>query len=332
MGCRVCSRKLDGKTCNATETELMQKKRLSVTGLSGRDDRKVWMGLAGRIAVVAAVVFMSAGIALRAQAVVPPAASAEQATDPPAPSFAFEVATFKPSGPDSRQFGGFFPTGYRVDDYALWWIVKEAYFGFGARGHDLIGMPEWTENENYDVNARFDEATTLAWAKLPKEERLRSGRVMLRKLLAERCKLVAHTVPTVIDGYALVVGKGGSRMVESKPGETYPSGARGVGDGPRVLFSHSGDTNTESYFNTTMGDLAERLGLVGFVIEDRTGLTGHYDLVIRRLNRVDAEGKRITDRQPDDVWDLSGTGLEIKRAKLPSENLVIDHIERPSPN
>ncbi|HWG17657.1 MAG TPA: hypothetical protein VN678_07315 [Acidobacteriaceae bacterium] len=47
---------------------------------------------------------------------------------------------------------------------------------------------------------------------------------------------------------------------------------------------------------------------------------------------MDADGKRISDPQPSDLWDLSGTGLEIKPAKLPSENLVIDHIERPSPN
>ncbi|HEV2646823.1 MAG TPA: TIGR03435 family protein [Acidobacteriaceae bacterium] len=301
-------------------------------GRRGYGGRKYWMVVAARIAVLVTGIWLMAGVPLWAQGGATPAVVAQQAVEMPTGSFAFEVATFKPSGPDSREGGGFFPTGYRVDDYALWWIVKEAYFGFGAQGHDLVGLPGWTENERYDVNARFDEATAPAWAKLPKEERLRSGRVVLRQLLAERCKLVAHTVPTMIDGYVLVVGKGGSRMVETKPGETYPPGARGVGDGLRTLFSHSGDINTESYFNTTMGSLVERLGAIGVVIEDRTGLTGHYDFVIRRLNPVDAEGKRIVRPQPEDVFDLSGTGLEFRRAKIPSENLVVDHIERPSAN
>ncbi len=291
------------------------------------------MRLAGGVVAVAAVVWVFAGMAAGAQDASPQAVVAKQAVEMPTGSFGFEVATFKPSGPESRQGGGFYPAGYyRVQDYALSWIVGAAYFGFAANGHDLVGMPRWAEDEHYDVNARFDEASTLAWPKLSRDEQRRTGRMMLQNLLAERCKLVAHTVPTMIDGYVLVVGKGGSRMVETKPGETYPPGARGVGDGPRTLFSHSGDINTESYFNTTMGSLVERLGAIGVVIEDRTGLTGHYDFVIRRLNPVDAEGKRIVRPQPEDVFDLSGTGLEFRRAKIPSENLVVDHIERPSAN
>lgn len=69
------------------------------------------------------------------------------------------------------------------------------------------------------------------------------------------------------------------------------------------------------------------------VIEDRTGLTGRYDFTIRRLEIPrDPDGKRIPDPLPSDLWDISATGLELKSVKLPSQNLVIDHIERPSEN
>jgi uncharacterized protein (TIGR03435 family) len=89
---------------------------------------------------------------------------------------------------------------------------------------------------------------------------------------------------------------------------------------------------TETYFNATMEDLTQRLSWAWPII-DRTNLTGRYDFTFRRLEiPKGADGNRIPNPQPYDLWDLSATGLEIKPAKIPTQNLVIDHIERPSPN
>ena len=289
--------------------------------------------MVGQVGILALTILLFAGNPLRAQSAGPVAAPAALATDSPSDQFAFEVATFKPSDPNGRGFsGGFMPSGYRVTDFELSYIVFSAYFPLNSHDHRLIGMPDWAEKEHYDVVARVDEATANSWTKLSPLQRQPAGRAMLQKLLADRCKLVAHLVPTQVDGYALVISKGGPHLTPTKPGETYPSDAKNDGDGAKVAFSSPRGASTVDFYNATVEQLAEMLGWA-WDIHDQTNLTGRYDFTIRRLELpVDAEGKRIADPQPNDLWDISGTGLEIKHAKIESENLVIDHIERPSPN
>jgi len=211
-------------------------------------------------------------------------------------------------------------------------IVYVAYFPFNSQKNKIIGAPDWALKERYDVVAHIDEATAPAWLKLAPLQRQQPGRLMLQQLLAERCKLVAHLVPSQIDGYALVVSKGGSRLTATRPDEAIPADAKNGPDGSRVVISDVADgSHVYKWFNVTIEFLAEDLARA-WPIEDQTNLTGRYDFTIRRIEARDAEGKRINDPQPNDLWDLSGTGLEIRPAKIASENLVIDHIERPSPN
>jgi uncharacterized protein (TIGR03435 family) len=277
-------------------------------------------------------VFLLVGTPLRAQTAAPPAALTLHPAEPPAAAFAFDVATFKSTDPGIRNLGsGFNATGYRVTDFSLTRIVSSAYFPLFPQGNRVIGMPAWAENEHYDVVAHIDEATAPEWLKLTPRQRQQPGRLMLQQLLVDRCKLVAHTVPAQADGYALVVSKRGLRLVPSKPGATYPPGAKDW-DGAKVFTDLTASATTISFFNATMEQLAEQLSWSWF-IQDQTNLTGRYDFTIRQLRLpVDAEGKRIPDPQPYDLWDISATGLELKPAKIPSQNLVIDHIERPSPN
>ena len=157
---------------------------------------------------------------------------------------------------------------------------------------------------------------------------------MLQKLLAERCKLIVHTVPAQVDGYALVVSKRGSRLQPAQPRETYPEHAKNLDpEGGKVVSATQENNNTMSFFNVLLPDLANIIGVTSnSVIQDQTNLTGRYDFTIRRLEPRDVDGKPISDPQPSDFWDISATGLELKRTKIPSQNLVIDHIERPSPN
>jgi uncharacterized protein (TIGR03435 family) len=88
-----------------------------------------------------------------------------------------------------------------------------------------------------------------------------------------------------------------------------------------------------TFFNASIDDAIKMIGGPYTVIVDRTNLTGRYDFTIHRLEMPrDADGKPLPDAGLSELWDLSGTGLEIKAAKIPSQNLVIDHVERPSPN
>jgi len=304
-------------------------------GVCGRNDRRLWIVGAGQIAIFALLTLLFAGSPLRAQSARSAATPAPPATDPLAAPFTFDVASIKPGNPNTRPGnGGFLATGLRITNLPLDLIVLSAYYPPNA-GNKLIGMPAWTSKENYSIDARIDEASAPAWLKLNPRQWQIAGRPMLQKLLAERCKLVVHPVPGQVDGYALVIGKSGSRLQPAHPHESYPDGVKNFDpEGGKILNVTASDSNIVTFFNVLIPDLANLIGgMSGSIVADQTSLSGRYDFTIRRQQiPVDAEGKRLSDPQPSDFWDLSGTGLEIRPAKIASENLVIDHIERPSPN
>ena len=196
-----------------------------------------------------------------------------------------------------------------------------------------MGYPAWTLDERYDIVAKIDEADAPTWSKLTPDQKQEPGRLMLQKVLADRCKLVTHLVPAQVDGYALVVSKHGSRLTPTKPGETYPPEARKFSfDGAMYISASPSNGNTIRFFNATVEQLVRRIG-TNWVIQDQTNLTGRYDFTIHPLELPRGpDGKLVPDLQFSDFWDISDTGLELKPAKLPSQNLVIDHIERPTEN
>jgi uncharacterized protein (TIGR03435 family) len=302
-----------------------------VTGRIECNDRKLQILAARRIAVLIPILFLLSGMPLRAQGAAPPPVIAEPSAATPAPHFTFDVVSIKPSGPNTYGPGAYFKTGYSSIQTPLYWTVFTAYFSSPFKGNKVIGLPAWAQTEPYDINARIDEADIPAWMNLTFAQREEPRHRLLQQLLADRCKLVAHLVPAEVDGYILVVSMHGSLLTPTKPGETYPAGARTGLDGLRVVPSSSENNMTESYFNSSVEQLTQRLSWAWPII-DRTNLTGRYDFTFRRLNPVDADGKRMDHPEPYDLWDISATGLEIKPAKIPTQNLVIDHIERPSPN
>jgi hypothetical protein len=87
----------------------------------------------------------------------------------------------------------------------------------------------------------------------------------------------------------------------------------------------------------TMTDLAENLtGRVNQPVIDRTGLTGRYDFVLRWTpdNFQNATGKSgpSTDGTPIVTALREQLGLKLEPQRAPVEFLIIDRIERPSPD
>jgi uncharacterized protein (TIGR03435 family) len=81
------------------------------------------------------------------------------------------------------------------------------------------------------------------------------------------------------------------------------------------------------FHGATMQDFAYRmLFLFGSVgpVRDRTGLTGRYDF---RVLQVPAPGE-----DAGFGYSVTDLGLELKRGTENRPILVIDHVERPTPN
>src|SRR5579863_6924532 len=139
----------------------------------------------------------------RAMAALIIASSGMFAQSPARPAFdAFEVATIKPTAPDSRGRYIMMQSAHRffAKDYSLKALVGAAY---NLTPQAISGGPAWIESDRYDILAGT-----------PGEVRptLDEQMSMLRNLLADRFKLTFHREQKELSLYALAVAKGGPKL------------------------------------------------------------------------------------------------------------------------
>ena len=90
---------------------------------------------------------------------------------------------------------------------------------------------------------------------------------------------------------------------------------------------------TVHYFGISIAQLARFvLGDAGRPIQDRTGLTGKYDVTIERPIPEGAGTPQVKPVETSAAEIANQLGLKLEPAKGQVETLVIDHVERPSPN
>ena len=193
----------------------------------------------------------------------------------------------------------------------------------------IVGAPSWLWNDLYDFVGKVSEADLPAWQNLaPRGFRAPNPmlQTMLRNSLAERCKLAVHLIPAETDGFAIVVaahGPNAKNLVDAKADDVIPDNAQKIPYDGRMVPILSQDDPVLHFYATSMTALAEMLsGFVGGPVQDKTGLSGKYNFPV---TRVSTEGLPF-------YWDLAPLGLKLDPAKTPTENIVIDHIERPSSN
>lgn len=285
-----------------------------------------WMGVAG-----------SAMMAQSTAAAKVAPASVNNAV--PTKTAVFDVVSIRPSGngPMSVSYSMVTPDGYVAANQTLWATILLAYFPqadmfLPSTEKEIVGAPAWATSIRYDIRAKVDEATAKEWKSLTYTQRWEKVKPMLQAMLADRCKLVQHADTVEMPIYALVVGKHGTKLKETKPGEAAPSGALSVigsNDGSMMVPYQRNDPRPALiFFNTSMAALAGQIANgAPRRIEDRTGLTGRYDFVLPKL-----EDTSSNDPDPPTIWNIGELGLTLKPAKALMKTLVIDHIERPSEN
>lgn len=238
---------------------------------------------------------------------------------------AFEVASIKPSAgdlsgrPNSSTILPELPGRLVITNMTLRGMIRNAYGFFIPKAGDVTGGPDWLDGDRWDVQATVEG-----------DQSQNRKLLMLRRLLAERFKLVVHNETKQVPTYALVLdrqdGKLGPRMrpagdcirrvpgappAVAQPGQTAkPCGGRG-GAG---RLTGSGITMTGLAGMLTSG--------AGRPVTDRTGLTGEFD--------VDLEWSQETP-----IFTALKEQLGLKLENGPSsvqETVVIDRVERPMEN
>jgi uncharacterized protein (TIGR03435 family) len=140
--------------------------------------------------------------------------------------------------------------------------------------------------------------------------------LMLRNLLAEKLNLTLHhETRDFVSNYDLVIAPGGSKLRESPTGNT-PVNA-GVPGLTMIPTTHS------------ISILASVLGFaLQTPVEDKTGLTGNYDLNYFELPAYVSGAIRIPKQNPSLRGvnaGLESLGLVLEEKHTPMDVLVIDH-------
>lgn len=227
--------------------------------------------------------------------------------------------------------------GYQMGNLFLGYLVMMAYAPQTGdspfySSDQFVGMPAWLigDEDRYDVVAKVDESDLADWQNLAKQPAML--RSMLQSMLEERLKLAVHRSTREAAVYLLVAGKNGAKFKETNPGELHP-GERPMPGGGTLSREEKDDQMTVHYFGISMAQLARFvLGDAGRPIEDRTGLTGKYDVTIVKPMPEGAGTPGVKPVEMSAAEIAEQLGLKLEPAKGQVETLVIDHVERPSAN
>jgi uncharacterized protein (TIGR03435 family) len=257
----------------------------------------------------------------------------------------FDVVSVKPCEPNapgqSRGGGGTpitSPGRLYLQCYPLSTLFQEAYISFAdGRGHGLTAtldvsvegeQPDWMKTERYTIEAKTDQtAAPAAVMRGP----------MLQAVLEDRFKLKVRRVTREMPVYELVIAKSGAKVAPYTghdcvirdeavwPPVALPAGQRYCGDRSRA----DGDRFIREGV-MTLDELAS-LFIFDHPVVNRTGITAP---VSYRVEYSTADRKDVTGAPSASFIAAlrNQLGLDVRASKGPRDFLVIDHVERPTPN
>jgi uncharacterized protein (TIGR03435 family) len=226
----------------------------------------------------------------------------------------YEVATIKanPSGSGNRGLkedkGGAVFTSVPLKRLIQW--------AYGVYDMQVSG-PSWLDDAYFDISAKY-----------PADMKGDQRALMLRSLLEDRLKLAVHRETREMQGYALVIAKGGFKLKAVEPGEPIPSN---LGSLPPSLVLKGGLRRTIlEAKQASIASLAELITRIwDEMVVDETGLSGVYDFELRWNN------DHLNPAPPDaDAFPFLSTalpdtlGLRMQAKKVPVEMIVVDHVNR----
>jgi uncharacterized protein (TIGR03435 family) len=282
-----------------------------------------------------AVGLLGVGMAM-AQAPSVPASAKVPAAPAAAPArpLTFDVVSIRqnmsPAGPQGMPQVGPTPDGYHMINFPMAYALISAYVPEAGGGvfmpNDLTGLPPWAMQDRYDIVAKVSEEDLPEWQKPSKQPAMLQA--MLQALLVERCKIAVHRSSKDASVYLLVVGKNGPKFKPTDPSAPHPAGMSLPGGAVMVPSGNGAMT----LYGTSMGLVAtilSQMGNLGRPVQDKTGLTGLYDISIKPEMEAPAGGGP-PDRSEMVFSAVDSLGLKLDSGKAPVETLVIDHMDKPS--
>jgi len=268
--------------------------------------------------ITAALLMFSSSTALPAQSVAP---------------VSFEVASIKPSGPNSIRGSDGGP-GTR----------DPGRYSFGKADLKVLIMIAY-DVEDFQISTRYrlDEEDLDLAAKVPPGATKEQFRVMLQNLLAERFRLRLHTESKEFPVYELVVAKNGPKLRKGSA-QSEPAPRSWLQDGfpdlppnrPGMIASNRANSDGFSVrIKAQRQPLASLAKLLRTATErpvvEKTGLTGDFDFTLEfmrgGLNASPVKGDLPVAPDLNDAFQEQ-LGLQLLNKRLPFDVLVIDSVDR----
>ncbi|MDP9052461.1 MAG: TIGR03435 family protein [Acidobacteriota bacterium] len=225
---------------------------------------------------------------------------------------AFAVATIRPTTAEVQfehdgktEFSG---DALRMQDVMLSTCIKLAYH---VQDSQIIG-PAWVRTERMDITAKSDGPADPDTMKQ-----------MLQALLADRFHLSFHREQKEMKAIVFTVASSGSKLSPAAAPDVKP-------------FRQNSANGTVAKSMPIREFIDFLSGPMEMPAVDHTGLPGKYDFAIDFTPYL-PDAKNMSPDRPDMTAILKAAlhdelGLNMDSAKTQVEILVIDHVEKPSPN
>jgi uncharacterized protein (TIGR03435 family) len=238
----------------------------------------------------------------------------------------FDVATIKPNAEDDNRFalrplpGG----GLSAIGVPLKMLIMQAY---NLKAFQISGEPDWVNTSRWDIEAKVEGFSGRL-------SQAQAG-TLLRALIEDRFQLKVRQETKEMPIYALVIGKGGSKLTPHT-GEPPPPG-QAIRQGRGLFRINKGG----------VGLLAAQLEReLSRVVIDKTGLNGEYDYSLAWTPEPGEGGPESLGLSPQpapaESADSKGPsiftalqeqlGLRLESQRGPVEVIVIERVEKPSAN
>ena len=244
----------------------------------------------------------------------------------------FEAATIKPNKADgNRRSFMYNETGMSMEGVPVQMMLKDT---FNVTEDRILGVPNWAKTDRFDVEAKVSSDDAPKLAHLTREQR----RFMLQSLLAERFNLKYHHETRELPVYTLMVAKGGARLKDA----VVPEGEKQSGKmRSGVRMNGRGDFEGMNANMDVLCHVLSEQPELSHTIIDKTGLTGGYDFHLQWTPADSApagpDGNSASSESDSNKPSLftalqEQLGLKLQLQKGPVDVIVIDHIDKPSPN
>ena len=243
----------------------------------------------------------------------------------------FDVASVKPTlGSSAISTWSLLPSGrFVATNSKLRMLIFNAH---GVTPDRLLGGPDWIGSDRFDILASAPAGTSES-----------TMLTMLQTLLADRFKLVLRREARETAVYSLVIARNDGRSEKALLPVDCKTDSKAVvrkGDAPACSWLLIGQQGTGMVTYQSGGvnldELAQTLTRrVGRPVINRTGLAGEFQFELSWLQDMQASpaAPAAANGGPSLFTALQDQlGLKLESSRGPVEFLVIESVERPTPN